>query len=223
MNEPTWTATIERDRLRKQVMVGLLVVTCVGTVSGWLTSAHYRGVAEAEAASNERLEEERDDARAAAELARQESDRIIAETERQRAKDSATIAAIEGQLHDLGRTNAELRAAAEAELLEHDDWVSGEAYRAHVASLERTVAVSDSLRHVEREGRLQERRRGDALQVQVGELLALVENQDELLAGKDRQIAALERAAGSSLFELDVDAGLWAGGGLVVGYLLGSR
>ena len=209
--------------LRANGLTLLTVLAVVLAISGIVTTAHYRGVAEAEAASNERLEVERDAARTTAELARQESDRIVAETERQRARDSATIAGLEGQLHDLGRTNAELRAAAEAELLEHDDWISGDTYRARVASLERTIAVSDSLRHVEREGRLSERRRGDALDVQVGELLALVDTQDELLTGKDRQIAALELAAGSSLFELDVDAGVWAGIGIVIGYAAGSK
>jgi hypothetical protein len=221
----------------RAALTALVVVLVIGNVINWIRTAHYRGVAKAEAASNVRLQGERDAARASAELARQESDRVVAETERGRVRDSAEKArleergdSLEARLHDLGRTNAELRRAAEAELLEHDDWIRGETHRAVVRGLERTAFVTDSLRlteragrHVERAGRLREEETVRKLQVTVSELTADIGALEELDAGKDRQIAALERASSSSLFSLDLDAGLWAGVGLVIGYVAGSR
>jgi hypothetical protein len=200
----------------------ILMIALIGTVSGWVTSAHYRGVAEAEAASNARLTEERDAARTIADAARQASDRAVAETKRQRERDSTTIANLNRTLDGLEDVNSGLQAAAEAELAAHDDWVRGETYRSVVASYDRTLIVMDSLRLVERAGRLQEAETVGRLEVTLSTLTADRDALEAVVEGKDRQIAALENASGSSLFSLDLDAGLWGALGVGVGYLIGS-
>jgi hypothetical protein len=118
----------------------------------------------------------------------------------------------------LARTNADLTEAAERELAEHDDWLTGDTHRMVVANLERTILVTDSLRQVEHDGRLSERARGDALQVQVTALTAHVGVLERRDTVRVEHIAALESGGRWSLGSV---AGGWkAGAWLIAGFLI---
>jgi len=209
--------------LTRNWLTAAAVLAIVGAVSGWMRSAHHRGLAEAAAAEAERvtlmLAAQSDSTDAARALAADAERRALA----QRAAHDSVLARLNARLADLGAANARLAAEAEAELDAHDGWLSRETHDRLVASLERTLLTTDSLRMEAEALAAAERDRGDALAVVVGELSAQV----ELFVARDsvrvREIESLRRAvdAGGLLPDMGVltDPVLIVGGALV-GYLL---
>lgn len=229
-----------------QVLVGLAVLMAVGTVSGWVGRARWKGVADANAAEAERLQADVQAAaqRAAAAAARahvaelradsatEHADSIETATAGQRETDAAAIAELEARLKALDTDAIDRAAEAAAEAEANDGWVRYERYAADTDSLRRRAELADSARNVERRGRLQERdradaqkARADALEVHVGKLQAQVGGLTEQLvavtaqgAAKDREIEALRKA--ESAGGLLPDLGAFTDPILVVGGIL---
>jgi hypothetical protein len=196
----------------------LLTLVLLLIVAGVASAAHYRGIAAEKGAEAERLTVVLAETRARVEAAEAEALAVVAETERQRAADSARIVGLNERVAGLAQSNAGLRDAAETELREHDDWLTGATHRAIVDNLDRTILVTDSLRQVEHDGRISERERGDALAVQVTALTAHVGVLEERDSVRVEHIAALESGG---RWSLSFGSDAWkVGAGLIAGFLI---
>jgi hypothetical protein len=182
----------------------------------------YRGIAAEKGAEADSLTVVLGETRARVDAAEAEAVAVVAETMRKRAADSAHIEGLNERLAGLARTNADLTEAAERELAEHDDWLTGDTHRLIVANLDRTILVTDSLRQVEHDGRLSERARGDALAVQVTALTAHVGVLERRDTVRVEHIAALESGG---RWSLSFAGDAWKiGAGLIAGFLIaGAR
>jgi hypothetical protein len=196
----------------------LLTLALLLVAAGVASAAHYRGVAAAKGAEADSLTAILADTRARVEAAEAEVLAVVAETMRRRASDSARIEGLNERVAGLAQSNASLRGAAERELAEHDDWLTGDTHRAIVANLDRTILVTDSLRQVEHDGRIQERERGDALAVQVTALTAHVGVLERRDTVRVEHIAALESGG---RWSLSFGGDAWKiGAGLIAGFLI---
>ncbi len=235
--------------LRDNGLTLLLVLLVVGWVQAEMRSARNKGMADAEAATVARLEpmvaEAADSASAArarahaaslvADSATKVADSVTAELHVTRETSAATIADLTARLRAIDAGSAERAAAAQAEADANDGWVRHERYVADTDSLRRRAEIADSVALEERAAKEAERSRGDALEaenaalkVYVGELRAEAMGAWEYAAAvvqqseaKDRQIAALERAASSGGLFPDlgvVTQPLLVAVGIVAGY-----
>jgi hypothetical protein len=198
------------------------VVTAVllaAMVSGWVSSARWKGVADAEAAAADRQEQAilvQAERVRAAEL---RSDHLADSLARARASEDR-------RLEELAAARAGEEAARDslaelaAQQIDSAGVVAAAVHREIVAGLEREVARADSAAAVERAGRLRaEEHACPGCRVQIGELAAQVGDLQELVATKDRQIVALEGAAGAPRgISIDFGSDWWKVG---AGFLLG--
>ena len=212
---------IVREHWVTLVLIGLVAAT----ISGWVTASKWEGRAEALGEEAEALSLTVEAHQDMVDAAMEKADSAIARSVRERRSMEARIEELTTELVDLDAINADLEAAVEEELEATDGWVSRQLHEERVAALERTVEVVDSMRLAEQAGRLAELERGNALQVQVGELTAQVGVMARRDSVRVRQIDALERANASG--GLLPDFGMFKEpvlivGGLVIGYLLGG-
>lgn len=196
------------------------VVLVAATVSGWISSARYRGVADARAEDGRAQTEVIDVQRAriaadSAELARLEEESAAA-----RAADSARIAALEAREAELRRETRELIASAEEEAAAHGGMVSVERYRSDMAHQERRVEVSDSVASVERAGRIRAEGEARGLAVHVTELTAQIGRLEARDVTRLAEIDALRGAVGARPgISIDIGSDWWkVGAGFLVGW-----
>lgn len=207
------------------LLVAASLLMAVGTVTGWTNAAHHRGVAEATAEEKERAMRQAKANAARATEAAQRAAEAERETQRVRERMGARISQLTAQLTDLGQTNAVLEAAAEAEIREHDGWVTEATYRERVGALERTVAVTDSLRATENAQKdaviEAQDREISALKVHVGTLLAQVSTLEDIVDTQEREIEARIAAdrAGSILPDFgDLTKPIYVAAGALIGW-----
>ena len=178
--------------------VGLVLVLAV-TVSGWVSTAHYRGVAKAEAAEGERRTREIEEYRTR--LAEDSASMVAAEAALALARenDARRLQELEAARRGEQAASDSLARLARAEADSTDGWVRVETHEASVAAERRETARADSSATVW-QGRAEraETHAAEILQPRITELTAQIVRLEERDETRLRQIDALERAVAPS-------------------------
>jgi hypothetical protein len=178
--------------------VGLVVVLVV-TVAGWISTAHYRGIAMAEAAEGERQtavieRQARELAEGAARDSAAEAALALA-----RENDARRLQEIEAARRGEQAARDSLARLARAEADSTDGWVRVETHEASIAAERRETARADSSATVW-QGRAEraETHAAEILQPRITALTAQVVRLEARDETRLRQIDALERAVAPS-------------------------
>ena len=202
--------------------IGLLIVLTL-TVTGWVQAAKWMGVADTEQATGERQTLNIMHQRSVIAQAEARSLALEDSLAELRTADSLRVEDLEELSDSLEVVSDSLEALGEA-AIDSTGVVPAEVFRDYVASTNRELAVADSLRNVERQGRLRaEANECAGCPMRITELqraTVLLEERDET---RLREIQALRNAVAPS-FTLKIKENWYlVVAGMAIGYVVAGR
>lgn len=201
----------------RYLVLGILVIAMV---QGWVSRGHWKGVAQAEASANERRDS----------VIRLQERELEAAAQRQiELRDSLDVVTLADSAEVMALRSSRAAARAVADSLDAELAVHLEADSTRVALLEQRLALqvreterADSVAAVERRRRVRaELFACPGCNSMIDLLLDRVDLLETQIAGKDRQIVALENAAGD-FTPFSFEAGPWLGAAFSLGAAVGA-
>lgn len=221
-----WEEELEDARRKLRRWRVTAAVFAAVTVTGWIATAHFVGVARAEGAAAEARAEEI--ARQEGELAelRNANAELELDVEAAVEREEGTRAELEEERSSSAELTAELDEAIAAQADSSGGWIRIEVHEERLAVAIRDAELADAIATSERTQReLLEPHVCVGCAAELETLYGLLEQREELDEIRERQVAAWQAAAGSRpMFSIDVGSDWWKfAGGAVLGFFAASR